>query len=118
MFLKMWPLEYQKVIRTYLRTYLRDSSDSRDSCDSCDISDSSDSGDSSDSSDNSSVLFHKYTYFLPKNILAKKHWKLNSESLPNIFLSPKTFSANKFWPTNFFAQKLYSPKPCFHQKRL
>ena len=39
MFAKKWPLEYQKVIKTYLRTYLRDSSDS---CDISDISDSSD----------------------------------------------------------------------------
>ena len=50
MFLKMLPLEYQKVIKTYLFTYLWDSSDSSDGCD---ISDSSDSSDSCDISDNS-----------------------------------------------------------------
>ena len=62
MFVKKWPLEYQKVIKTYLPTYLWDSSDSSDSsdrsdssgssgsCDSCDSSDSCDSGDSSDRS--------------------------------------------------------------------
>ena len=45
-----WPLEYQKVIKTYLPTYLWDSSDSCDICDSCDGCDSGDSIDSSDSS--------------------------------------------------------------------
>ena len=55
-FVKKWPLEYQMVTKTYLPTYLWDSSDSSDSCDSCDrcdISDSSDSSDSCDSSDSS-----------------------------------------------------------------
>ena len=45
MFVKKWPLEYCKVIKTYLPTYLWDSSDSSDiydKCDSCDSSDSSD----------------------------------------------------------------------------
>ena len=42
MFVKKWPLEYQKVIETYLPTYLWDSSDSSDSSDSNDSSDSSD----------------------------------------------------------------------------
>ena len=51
MFVKKWPLEYQKVIKTYLPTYLWDSSDSSDSHDSSDSSDSSNSNDSSDSSD-------------------------------------------------------------------
>jgi hypothetical protein len=50
---KKWPLEYQKVIKTYLCTYLQDSSDGSDSSDIRDSSDSSDSGDSSDRSDNS-----------------------------------------------------------------
>ena len=48
-------LQYCKVIKTYLPTYLWDSSDSSDICDSydsCDSSDRSDSSDSSDSSDN------------------------------------------------------------------
>ena len=40
--------EYQMVTRTYLLTYLWDSSDLSDSCDSCDSSDSSDSSDRSD----------------------------------------------------------------------
>ena len=53
MFVKKWPLEYQEVIKTYLPTYLWDSSDSCDSRDSSDSSDSSDSNDSSDSSDSS-----------------------------------------------------------------
>ena len=49
MFVKKWPLEYQKVIKTYLPTYLWDSSDTSDSRDSSDISDSSDSSDSDSS---------------------------------------------------------------------
>ena len=57
MFVKKWPLEYQKVIKTNLPTYLRDSSDSTnsiESCDGCDSSDSSsDSINISDSSDKS-----------------------------------------------------------------
>ena len=51
--MKNWPLEYQKVIKTYLCTYLRDSNDSRDSSDSSDSSNSSNSSDSSDSNDSS-----------------------------------------------------------------
>ena len=43
MFVKKWLLVYQKVINTYLPTYLWDSSDSSDICDSCDSSDISDS---------------------------------------------------------------------------
>ena len=46
-------LEYQKVIKTHLCTYLRDSSYSRDSSDSSDNSDSGDNSDSSDSNDSS-----------------------------------------------------------------
>ena len=53
MFVKKWPLEYQKFIKTYHRTYLWDSIDSSDSSDSFDSSDSSDSSASSDSSDSS-----------------------------------------------------------------
>ena len=47
MFVNKWPLEYKKVIKTYLLTYLRDSSDSCDSHDNCDSRDGSDSSDSS-----------------------------------------------------------------------
>ena len=53
MFVKKGPLDYQKVIKTYLPTYLWDRSDIIDSCDSSDISESSDISDSSDSSDSS-----------------------------------------------------------------
>ena len=42
MFVKKWCLEYQKVIRTYLHTYLQDSSDSSDGSDGNDSSDTSD----------------------------------------------------------------------------
>ena len=51
MFVKKWPLEYHKVIKSYLSTYLWDSSDSSDSSGSSDSSYSSDSSDSSASSD-------------------------------------------------------------------
>ena len=42
MFVKKWLLEYEKEIKTYVPTYLWDSSDSNDGSDSCDSSDSSD----------------------------------------------------------------------------
>ena len=45
---KKWPLEYQKVIKTYIPTYLWDSCGSSDSCDSRDSSDNSDSSESND----------------------------------------------------------------------
>ena len=64
MFVKKWPLEYQKVIKTHLCTYLQNSSyssdlsDSSDNIDSSDSSDSTNSNDSSDSTDQKN-LFHK-----------------------------------------------------------
>ena len=73
MFVKKWPLEYQKVIKTYLPAYLWDSSyssdssdsrDSRDSSDSSDSSDCSDSYDSSDSSDSSDFFVTKIFLWL------------------------------------------------------
>ena len=67
MFVKKWPLEYQKVIKTYLPTYLWDSSDSSDSSDSCDSSDSSDSSDSCDSCDSSDRSDQKTFLQLRKN---------------------------------------------------
>ena len=48
MFVKKGALEYCKVIKTYLPTYLWDSCDSSDICNSWDSSDSSDNCDSSD----------------------------------------------------------------------
>ena len=57
MFVKKWPLEYQKVFKTYISTYLWDSSVSSDSCDNCGSSDSSDSTDSSDRSDQKNLFF-------------------------------------------------------------
>ena len=60
MFVKKWPLHFQKVIKTYLTTYLwdiSDSSDSRESSDSKDSSESSDSSDSSDSGDLETFFF-------------------------------------------------------------
>ena len=44
-FVKKWTLEYWKVSKTYLPTYLWNSSNSSEICDSSDISDSSDSSD-------------------------------------------------------------------------
>ena len=61
MFVIKWLLEYQKVIKTNLSTYLWDSSDGSDSSDSShnsysnDSSDISDSSDSSESSDSSNI---------------------------------------------------------------
>ena len=60
---KKWSLEYKKVIKTHLRTYLRDGSYSSDSSDSSDNSDSSDSSDSNDSSDSS----EQTTFYTKKN---------------------------------------------------
>ena len=54
-FVKKWPLEYQKVNKTYFPTYLWDSSESSDSRDSRDSSDSSDSSDNSDSCEKSDL---------------------------------------------------------------
>ena len=58
MFVIKWPLEYQKVIKTNLSTYLWDSSDSSDGSDSSHSSHSSDSSESSDQKKN----FHKKTF--------------------------------------------------------
>ena len=61
MFVKKLPLEYQQVFKTYLPTYLWDSSDSdsRDSWDSSNSSDNSDGSDSSDSSDQKKTFSKK-----------------------------------------------------------
>ena len=68
MFVKKWPLEYQKVIKTYIHTYLRDSSNSSDSSDSSDSSGSSDRTDSSGSSDRKEKKFQKKTVFTKNKI--------------------------------------------------
>ena len=60
MFVKKWPLEYQKVIKTYLSIYLWDNSDSNDSSDSRESRDSHDSCDSSDSSDQITLYTKKH----------------------------------------------------------
>ena len=81
MFVKKWPLKYQKVIKTYLPTYLWDSSDGSDSPDSFDRSDSSDSSDSSDRSDS----------------------RDNSDSSdPKLFSTKNFFHKKTFFPQNFF----------------
>ena len=79
MFVKKWPLEYQKVIKTYLCTYLRDSSDGSDSSDSSESSNScdrSDSNDSTDSSDQTS-LYTKTLQELQNTALRSSHWLSN-----------------------------------------
>ena len=53
MFVVKWLLEYQKVIKTNLSTYLWDRSDRSDSSDGSDSSDSSHNSYSSDSNDSS-----------------------------------------------------------------
>ena len=50
---KLWPLEYQIVKKTYLPSNLCTISDSSDNCDSSDNSDNSDNSDSSESYDSS-----------------------------------------------------------------
>ena len=64
--LKMWPLEYQKIIKTG-SSGSSDTSDSSDSSDSSDNIDSSDSNDSSDSSDQTTLYTKKIN--LPKTYL-------------------------------------------------
>ena len=73
MFVKKWPLEYQNVIKTYLPTYLRDSSESSDSCESRDSSDISDSSNSSDSSESSYQTTFWLT-FCDSNVVTKILW--------------------------------------------
>ena len=68
--MKKWSLEYQKVIKTHLCTYLQDSSYSSDISDISDNSDSSDSSDSNDGSDSSDQTTLYTTKFnLPKTYL-------------------------------------------------
>ena len=63
---------YQMVTKTYLPSYLCDSSDVSDRSDSSDSSDSSNSGDSSDHKTLfTKTIFHKKT-FLPNNLFTKK----------------------------------------------
>ena len=77
MFVIQLPLEYQKVIKTYLSTYLWDSSDGSDSSDSSESSESSDSSDSSDSSESSesSNSTEQKTYLFKKLFSQKKNYK-------------------------------------------
>ena len=65
-FVKKWLLEYQQVIKTYLPTYLWDSSDSSEISDSLDSSDSNDSSEKSDQKNSQkktffffNILYHK-----------------------------------------------------------
>ena len=86
MFVKKWPLEYQKVIKTYLSTYLWDSSDISDSFDGSDSNDTSDRSGSKDRSEDSdqTSFFHQKTFltifflifFLPRNFVHQKNLKL------------------------------------------
>ena len=65
-FVKRWPLGYQKVIRTCLPTFLWDSSDSSDSSDQETLF--------------AGILFLQFfffifIFFLPRNFFHKKNWK-------------------------------------------
>ena len=98
--MKKWPLEYQKVIKTYLTTYLWDSSDISDSCDSfdsCDSSDSSDNSDISDSSDSSdrsdisvsSDNSEQTTFFTRKLFFTQKNKKKIKKNDKETFIALK-----------------------------
>ena len=80
--MKKWTLEYQKVYKTFLCTYLRDNSESSDSCDSSDSNDSSDSSDSSNSSDSSDSQKKIVTKLKKKKIMTKL--KKNSDQTKKI----------------------------------
>ena len=74
---KKLPVEYQMVTKTYLPSYLCNSSDSSDSSDSCYSSDSSESSYNSDSSDsrdssNQKNLFTKLLFFHQKFFFTTK----------------------------------------------
>ena len=81
MFVKKWPLEYQNVIKSYLPTYLWDSSNSSDICDCSDRFESSDSsvgsdiGDSSYSSVTNFVTDILWLKFCDKNCVTKIVWQ-------------------------------------------
>ena len=118
MFLKKWPLEYQKVIKTYLCTYLWYSSDSCDSSDSSDSSDSNDSNNSSDSSDQ--ITLYTKKFYLPKTYLptylcdgsycrdiSGSIESSDSSNQKNFLSQKKMFSTRKL----FFTKKSFS-----HQK--
>ena len=70
--MKKWPLEYQKVIKTYIPTYLWDNSDSCDSSDSSDSGNNSDSCNSSDSSDSSKSKTQFSTKLKNSNVREKE----------------------------------------------
>ena len=89
MFVKKWPLHYQKVIKTNLTTYLWDSSDSSDIRESGVSSDGSDSSDNSDSSDSTDPSQFKSTTWSDKvgvNFEQKLH--------PKIFVPTSSFRYN------------------------
>ena len=73
-FVKKWRLEYQKLIKTYLPTYLWDGSDISDSCDSSDSIVSSVRNDHSDPKKNFTKQLFVTIFFLmlPRNFLFTK----------------------------------------------
>ena len=87
MFVKKWHLEYQKVIKTYLHTYLRDSSDSSDS------SESSYSSDGNDSSDQTTLYTKKFN--LPSYLCDSSYSRDSSDQKK---FTKKTFSPEFFSP--------------------
>ena len=87
-FLKKWPLEYQKEIISYLLTYLWDSIDI---CDSCGSWNSSDSSESSDNSDNKKTIVTVVTVVTIVTTTKKN------------FFHQKTFFHQFFSPSHFFS---------------
>ena len=61
--MKKWPLQYWTVTKTYLPSYICDSSAGSDTSDSSDSNDSSDSSDSSDSIDSNDQNFFSLINF-------------------------------------------------------
>ena len=104
MFVQKWPLEYQKVIKTYSS----DSSDSSDTSDRSDSSDSSDSNDSSDSCDQTTLYTKKLNLPKPTYLRDSSYCSDNSDSSDqkNFFTPKKRFHQNFF----FFTKKLFYTK--------
>ena len=115
-FVKKLPLEYQKVTKTYLPSYLCDSSDGSD------ISDTSDSCDSSDSSDQKSFFLNCF-FFLPKNLFSTKTnftkitftaKNLKKKNKKNIFFYKKFFFYLKKNYQKNFTKKVFLQKTFFN----
>ena len=115
---KKLPLLYQIVTKTYLPTYLCNSSDSCDICGSSDSNDSSDSIDSSGSSYQYTFFFHQKTYF-PKKFLfhKKKFQQKNSTKKTQKVTKLKNSKCEKTYKTlNVTKLKMWQLKMCQNSK--